>query len=37
MARRRRFNILFYPSYENELENVVDKDNWSEKLSSVEF
>jgi hypothetical protein len=35
--RRERFNILFYPSIsaENELENVVDKDNWSEKLSSV--
>jgi hypothetical protein len=34
--RRERFNILFYPSIsdENELQNV-DKDNWSEKLSSV--
>jgi hypothetical protein len=28
MARRKEFNILFYPSIsENELENVVDKDN----------
>jgi hypothetical protein len=30
-------STFYYPSIsaENELQNVVDKDNWSEKLSSV--